>query len=72
MKGKLEQLCLKLEMEQERNCMISENYQSEKKHLTRTVRLLQGECIGKDEEVRRLKAVSDQLRMLVASGTLNM
>jgi SMC interacting uncharacterized protein involved in chromosome segregation len=71
MQSKLEQLCMKLQIEQERNSMISESYQSEKKHLARTVRQLQGECSGKEEEFRRLKAVTDQLRMLVATGSLN-
>jgi SMC interacting uncharacterized protein involved in chromosome segregation len=71
MQSKLEQLCMKLQIEQERNSMISESYQSEKKHLSRTVRQLQGECSGKEEEFRRLKAVTDQLRMLVATGSLN-
>ena len=71
MEGKLEQLCSKLSIEQERSSMISESFYNEKKHLSRTVKQLQAEYVNKEEEFRRLKTVTDQLRMLVASGTLS-
>ena len=72
MEGKLEQLCSKLLIEQERSSMISESFYNEKKHLSRTVKQLQAEYVQKEDEFRKLKMITDQLRMLIASGTLNM
>ena len=71
MEGKLEQLCSKLSIEQERNAMITESHHNEKKHMSRTVKQLQAEYGQKDEDFKRLKAVTDQLRILVATGSLH-
>lgn len=71
MEGKLEQLCAKLLIEQERNAMMTESHNTERKHLARTVKQLQSEYLQKDEDYRRLKVVADQLRILVATGSLN-
>ena len=70
MEGKLEQLCSKLNIEQERNAMITESYQNEKKHLARTLKQVQSEYLRKEEDFRRLKTVTDQLRLVVASGSM--
>ena len=70
MEGKLEQLCSKLNIEQERNAMITESYQNEKKHLARTLKQVQSEYVRKEEDFRRLKTVTDQLRLVVASGSM--
>ena len=70
MEGKLEQLCSKLNIEQERNAMITESYQNEKKHLARTLKQVQSEYLRKEDDFRRLKTVTDQLRLVVASGSM--
>ena len=71
MDGKLEQLRSQLMIEKERNELLSESSSAERKRLTKALRQLQGELTLKDEELKKVRALADQLRTPIASGALN-
>jgi hypothetical protein len=52
--------------------MITEGFRVERKRLIRNVKQLQTDLGLKEEELRRAKTVVEQLRMLVATGALNL
>jgi hypothetical protein len=51
--------------------MMSEGFLNERRYLSRTVKQLQSESSSKEEDFKRLRGVTDQLRLLVASGSLH-
>jgi hypothetical protein len=55
---------------QERNAMVTENSQNEKKNFLYMIKQLKTEYISKNEEFKKLQLVTDRLRTLVSSLTI--
>ena len=70
LEGRLEQLTARLQLEQQRATILSDGAHDVNKRLHRQVRQLTAELGAKEEEVKRVRLAADQLRMLVANGTL--
>ena len=51
--------------------MLAESTRVERKRLQKSVKQLQTDLTQKEDELRRAKVAVEQLRMLVASGALN-